>query len=285
MWIFDEFGNLVFVENTRFSRAMDRVNKKDPGDGGEGGGGSGGEGDGDGDSEKILADAKAAIAEAAALREKNSTLLNEKKTLSGFQKTIESLGGSEALAALKEFKEKIENDEILKLASEGKHDEAIKRATEKVEVRLNAEKTELENKVTETEQKYNQLNENFTKLVIDSVVAREYLGEKGFETAVDDAVFRARQVFVVEDGQPVARDKDGNLVQGEKGALTVKEWINNYLKKTAPHLFPNSNGTGRMTGSDDVDSFASSLLEAAKKGPAFLRAEKERQAKIMAGKK
>ncbi len=39
------------------------------------------------------------------------------------------------------------------------------------------------------------------------------------------------------------RDKDGNIVTGKDGAMTVSEWVAS-LKEQAPHLFPESVGAG-----------------------------------------
>lgn len=85
-------------------------------------------------------------------------------------------------------------------------------------------------------------------LLIDNTV-REQAAKVGVAaTAVDDVLLRAKTVFKVEEGRPVAKDSSGNLIYGKDGnsSLSVPEWISG-LKEQAPHLFIPSTGSGSNT--------------------------------------
>lgn len=272
MWIIDKFGARVWVANTRMARLMSKVFMKTEGDQ-EGGGGGGDE-----LTEQQKID-KAVETATIALKANNATLISEKRALSAAAAIIESLGGQDGINALKDFKSKVENDEILKLAAEGKHGEAIERATERLKVDFNAERTTFQEKINTQDSELASAKEQLRTLIVDNSVVREFVGIKGLDTALPDVISRARGVFSVENGEPVARDSDGNLVQGAKGVLTVKEWAES-LRKTAPHFFPGSQGSNLENGSNDAESLGALLVEASKKGASALRAEKERQKQL-----
>lgn len=66
-------------------------------------------------------------------------------------------------------------------------------------------------------------------------------------SAVDDALFRARTMFSLdENGMAVQRDADGNVVKGADGVTPYNpgEWLDS-MREKAPHWFPAvSTGTG-----------------------------------------
>jgi hypothetical protein len=154
----------------------------------------------------------------------------------------------EGLTALQKT---IENDEILSLAAAGKHTEAIDKATEKLRVTHSAEIDAATEEKTTLTQENVSLKSRLSNLQIGGKVTSAFITEKGHDTAMQDVVTRANSIFQLEDGSddPIARDVDGKIIQGEKGPLTVQEWVIS-LKKTAPHLFPNST-SGDMTDNKD----------------------------------
>lgn len=82
-------------------------------------------------------------------------------------------------------------------------------------------------------------------LLIDNTVREQATKVGVAPTAVDDVLLRAKTVFKVEEGRPVAKDGQGNLIYGKDGnsSLSVSEWIGG-LKEQAPHLFIPSTGSG-----------------------------------------
>ena len=270
MWIYDEFGNRKWIPNTRFSRAMNRVFKKDE-NGGEGGGGGG---EGSKTPEQIFADKveAAAAAKVLELKNHNQTLIEENKTAKKLKAQLDAIGGEEGLKNLSTFKSQIEQDEILNLASQGKHKEAFDKHSERLQLQFNEERTTLSSQLDESKTELASAQEQLNILILDGSATREFISEKGEESAIPDITWRIRQVFKVEKGQPVARDAEGVLLQGANGnALTVKEYVQS-LRKTAPHLFPRSTGADMKTGSDGRGmSNDQRLAEAAAKGASELR--------------
>lgn len=100
-------------------------------------------------------------------------------------------------------------------------------------------------------------NRQLSALLIDNVVKGAAVTNGVVPSAMDDVALRAKAVFVVENGQPVAKDEKGNVIYGKDGTtpLTPAEWVTN-LRKSAPHLFQGFSGSGagggRGTGSTDM---------------------------------
>jgi len=269
MWIIDKFGNKVWqpIKNARIARMMSRVFFE--GEGGEGGGGGG-----EKTPEQIFQEKlDAAVAEkVAGLKSNNQQLLEENREAKRIKAALDKLGGEEGVSKLSEFQKKIANDEILTLHSQGKHEEATHKITERLTLEHNAEKQTLSKTLEEKDLVISSQAEQLNKLIIDGETSREFVAEKGRDTALPDVMRRVREVFKVENGQAVARNEKGELVAGESGApLNVKEYIQG-LRKTAPHLFPESEGLDLKTGADGKGlTYEQRLSEAAKKGGAELR--------------
>lgn len=105
--------------------------------------------------------------------------------------------------------------------------------------------------------KANEINvRQLETLTIDNAV-REHAVKLGVQaTAVDDVLLRAKTVFRLQEGKPVAVDKDGQVIFGKDGQtpMAVGEYVTG-LKETAPHLFQPSTGTsahnnGRPNGNN-----------------------------------
>lgn len=131
------------------------------------------------------------------------------------------------------------------LISAGKVDELVNERIKAVQQEFAKTKQQLE---TEKQEAAEQLN----RLLIDSEVARLAASKGVAATAVDDVIWRARQLF--------RRDQDGT-VRGYSGAtplfsakdatqsLSIEEWLGD-LAGRAPHLFAPSTGAGAQpTGS------------------------------------
>lgn len=261
-------------------------------DDGDGGGG-GGEGDDKSFSQSDVDKAvKAALEkETAGLKEKNSQLL---ETISKNKDVLKKIDGIDVDNLLK-LKDTVENDEILKMVSEGKHQEAIDKALEKTTVKFNADLKKRDDEIGTLAERNKSLTNQLHTLLIDDKIKDAFSAASGIEEAKTDVVLRAKMVFAVDDdGQVVARDSEGKLIQGKDGNLTPSEWIES-LKETAPHFFPESSGglarRGGKGGSDDSGNSSDNesgisdkeYEEAAKQGPAALRKLKERRQKAKFG--
>lgn len=114
-----------------------------------------------------------------------------------------------------------------------------------VNQRIAAMKTDHDRKVAEMTTQLGTANRQLETLLIDNSV-REVASKIGVvPSAVDDVLLRAKTVFKVENGAPVAKDSAGNTVYGKDGtsSLNIGEWLGG-LKEQAPHLFATSSGSG-----------------------------------------
>ena len=137
--------------------------------------------------------------------------------------------------SLLETEQKIREKQLIEA---GKVDEVV---TE----RIRTLRTELENKVTEKDQALTVANKQLEVLLIDNAVKSAAIVSGVVPTAVDDVILRAKTIFPIKDGLPTALDAKGEIIydiDGEK-PLSIDNWLKS-LKKSAPHLFANSQGGG-----------------------------------------
>lgn len=175
----------------------------------------------------------------AKIESKKAELLNENKTLKESMKSWEGLDA----AQVRNLIDKVNGDEELKLITEGKYEDVIKKRTEKVEAGYKAQLNTANSELEKVRGQYESANSTIKKLLVDTSVTTEFVKLKGIESAVPDVVSRAQQVWNIENGEPVPRGKDGEILQGKNGVMTMPEWIES-LRQNAPHLFPDSSGAG-----------------------------------------
>lgn len=180
------------------------------------------------------------------LEDKNSEIIGEKRDVTErLKKVDEALGGRELDDVVKTL-DILEQSDEAKMIAEGKLEEVVEKRIEKVradfEGRMGSRGKELE----EWKSKAESLTKQIETLVIDQAATNAFISAGGIPEAVSDAVFRARQMFVLEDGEPIPRDKNGETVQGSNGTLSIKEFMESgdYLKGTAKHLYGFATGTG-----------------------------------------
>jgi hypothetical protein len=201
----------------------------------------------DASNPEVKAIVDAAIAEATkGLKDNRDAILNEKKTLEArLQETASMFDGVDP-KMLKTLAERMKNDEETKLMAEGKIDEVFNRRTE-------ALKKDYESRVKAQEERANALEgaktsaESKMKSLIIETMVRQAAAEVGLvPAALEDAIFRSKNVFALDDGlNPVAKASDGTIILGKdaKTPLSTKEWLET-MKEKAPHWFPGSTGTG-----------------------------------------
>jgi hypothetical protein len=215
----------------------DLLNSKLQNEAGAEGGDSGGGAD-------IQAQIAAAVeAATAGLKTKNQELLQGLSEAKKGLKNWEGLNPQE----VRDMMERLSKDEELKLLAEGKHDEAWNKRLEKVSATHKSQLEALQTEAGTYKTSLEKAQEQIRDLVIDQQVLTGFMAEKGLESAAPDVVLRAKAAFKIEDGTPIARDKNGEIIRGKDGAITIPEWIAS-LKQTAPHLFPGSVGAGAEGG-------------------------------------
>lgn len=204
------------------------------------GGDKGGAGNDD-----LKAKIDAAVEEATqGLKNKNKELLGNLSETKKLLKNWEGLDPDEVKGML----DRLNKDEELKLMAEGKHEEAFAKRLEKTKATYQSQLDTLSSEADKYKTDLEKAQEQIRDLVIDQQVLGAFMKEKGLESAGPDVVNRAKAAFKIEDGVPIARDKDGEIVRGKDGAITISEWVAS-LKLSAPHLFPGSAGAGAFGGS------------------------------------
>lgn len=162
----------------------------------------------------------------AGLKSKNSEILGSLKA------TKEQLARFEGIDpdAMKSLLAKFSEDEDAALIKSGKIDEVINKRTERMKAGYEAE--------TQAERAARELAETrvkaFSKRVLENSIRAE-AGTAGlYHFAVEDALYRAGAMFVIDDnGNAVAAEG----VLGKDGKpLTLKEWFGD-MKNKAPHWF------------------------------------------------
>ncbi len=173
----------------------------------------------------------------------------EKAKLDEFRATNVTL-----LKELQEQKQRFEGidpDEVRKLASEKQtlEDEKRLKAGEFDKVldgRLKAAKTEWDKQFASVTAERDALSGRLTVIQIDQGVITE-ASKRGLRaTAIPDITARARNVFHLADGVPVAHEADGKTVRtGKDGVtpMTLEEWVDAQVSE-APHLFESNAGGG-----------------------------------------
>jgi hypothetical protein len=215
---------------------------------GEGGGGGGGGGGGDDDAlkkdPKVLALIKAAVdAEVNGLKTKNSELIGDTKKLKDQLAKFDGIDPDAVRAILQRFA----NDEEAGLIKAGKIDEVLDKRTAKMRADFE-KKLEDATKGTEAATKRAQA---FQGRVLDDSVRAAAVKAGLHQHAIDDALFRARSMFTIdENGQAVQLGEDGKPVPGKDGKspFTPLEWLEG-MKDKAPHWYPASASGGGAGGS------------------------------------
>lgn len=118
-----------------------------------------------------------------------------------------------------------------------------------VNSRVTAMKTTLEGERDTHKSRADKAEATLSILLIDSAVRSEALKLGVATTALDDVVLRARTVYRMKDGAAVPHDDKGEIIYGKDGKtpMPMNDWVEG-LKKSAPHLFANSQGGGAGGG-------------------------------------
>lgn len=143
---------------------------------------------------------------------------------------------------------KFDGDEEAQLLAAGKVDEVIAKRTAKRDAEWQRKLDEAMNASNAEKAKA----EKFLGRVLDDQI-RAAVNGKVHEKAVEDALFRGRMMFSLnDDGVAVQKDKDGSVVIGKDGKTPFmpSEWIES-MRESAPHWFP---ATGTGTGARQAAS-------------------------------
>lgn len=219
----------------------------------------------------------------ASIKSNRDEILQEKRELKDqLQKAVdrfESLGGDEGVNSLIELKKRLEQDELGKLVSEGKHDEWFDKRTAKMRADHENQISGVNTKLEEAIQRAELAEQRYTGLKVENEVRAACSGSEGFvETAIVDALARASSVFEFDaEAGVVQRDENGGIILGKDGStpLTVSEWLEEQ-KKTSRHWWGASQGAG-VNGATGGRSADASMEALGKMSMAEYRAQRKKK--------
>lgn len=175
--------------------------------------------------------------EVAGLKTKNTELLG---TMAQQREKLAQFEGLDP-AALKAMKDRLDQDEDVKLLAEGKKNEVIEKYTQ----RMRAEHQVQLEAAAEQVKAEAQRADIYKSAVLDNQIRAVTAGMH--PGAVEDALLHARTIFSLDaKGKAVKLDSEGRPELGKDGstAFSPAEWIETQ-KELKPHWFPaGSSGSG-----------------------------------------
>lgn len=109
-----------------------------------------------------------------------------------------------------------------------------------IESRVGEMKTNFETQITNLTQEKTKLTTNLERVVLSDTVKTAATEYGVLPSALPDVLARAREMFVVEDGVAVPKDKKADK---DGKPYTIGTWIKS-LTESANHLFAQSRGSG-----------------------------------------
>ena len=209
-------------------------------EGGEGGSGSGVDPLKDPAIQKLLQEK--VEQEVAGLKKKNSDLIGVEKKLKEQMAQFEGLD----VERLKNLQKQMDQNEELRLLSEGKTEEVFTRRVELLKKDYDAQIAARDGKLQEVTNVLKQKEENLRKLVVDGTVRESYITLDFEPTALEDVIRSAREVFIMDDeGKVVPRDTTGNIIFSKDGTTPIdaKGWLELQAERK-PYLRRASKGAG-----------------------------------------
>lgn len=178
------------------------------------------------------------------------------KAVADALKPFEGIDPTKTKALLSQF----ENDQEAKLIAEGKISEVITARMSK----RDAELTKQVDAAKAAADAASAVANKYKGRVLDDAV-RAAAAKAGLHAfAVDDALLRAKAIFVLDDnGNAVQVGADGQPVLGKDGktAFSPSEWLET-MKETAPHWFPAGSSGGGAGGDKGGNSGGSTMKRA-----------------------
>lgn len=149
---------------------------------------------------------------------------------------------------LEEFKDvdPVKYRDLVKMDASGKFKGLSPEEVDKViNERVTTMRTEFETNISNLTKDNEAKSAQLSLLLVDNVVRDAATKNNVTGPAIDDILLRAKTVFKLVDGVPTPHDDKGAVIYGKDGTtpMSVQDWVTN-LKKSAPHLFPGSQGGG-----------------------------------------
>lgn len=181
--------------------------------------------------------------EVSGLKSKNTELIGSNKAIKAELDKLKGQFDGLDIEAVKGLLVKAGQDEETKLIAEGKLDEVISRRTE----RLRSDLDKQVKAANERAEKAEAFAAKYSDKVLADSIRAAAIKAGALPEAAEDIILRARGTFKLsEDGEPIATDRDGEVIYGKDGKtpLSPLEWAES-LRETASHLWPRAQGAGQ----------------------------------------
>lgn len=195
--------------------------------------------------------------EVSGLKTKNSELIDKQKSLKENLSKYDDVD----LEKIQKLQKEIENNEEMKLLSEGKTEEVVERRVKAMRKDYDANITVRDQKIEEFKLALKQKDEKLTALVVDGQIREAYVRLDFEPTAMDDTIASARRTFTMdhESGKATPRDVNGDIIFSKDGKTPIgpTEWLENlseqkkYLRRASSGAGANGSGSGKR---GDVDT-------------------------------
>ncbi|MDL4860795.1 hypothetical protein NPJ88_000460 [Halomonas elongata] len=197
----------------------------------------------------------------AGLEANKQQLLDEKKRSDSRVKELEQAQASmkERLdqfgdldpEKVKEMFSRFDQDQDAKDLANGDVQSVVERKMERERASFKTEIQSRDERIQELEQALGEKEENLTRELLDNrgIRAASELGIEG-DGNLEIVSMVLRRDATLEDGEPVFRDADGNLITGKNGPMTIQEYLDGPFRDKYASLFPQPKGT-QAPGSRD----------------------------------
>lgn len=148
-------------------------------------------------------------------------------------------------AEIRKLVDKLGGDEEAQLIKAGKIDEVVAKRMDKANQAHAKALKDMQAKIDASDAKAGK----YAGRVLDDAVRAASTKAGLHANAVDDALFRARTMFTLDEEGNAVQLKDGAVVMGKdsKTPYSPAEWLEG-MRETAPHWFPAGNTGGGASG-------------------------------------
>lgn len=192
----------------------------------------------------------------AGLTNKRDELLESNRRIKDQLKTFEGVD----VAKYREFQDRLDKDEDLKLITEGKTTELVQKYTERMRKEHEAKLAEVQSAVEAERQR----GKKYEQAVLDNHIRQACVGMH--PSAIEDALLHGRTIFSLDaEGRAVKLDGEGRLEIGKDGSSPFgpAEWIESQ-KELKPHWFPATSSGSGSSGSNAAGAGAGKSMPRSK---------------------
>ena len=191
--------------------------------------------------------------EVAGLKNKNKELFDNMAASAEKLKQFDGLD----VEKMKTLQKQLEENEEMRLLSEGKTEEVVNRRVEAMKRDFDANLAARDNKLSEYEQILKKKEDRLAELVIDGQLREAYVALDFEPSALDFVLMQGRNVFIMdENGKAVPRDEHGSLIFGKDGKTPISayEYLEGLAEKKTFLRKPSKGGGAQQNRGSGADT-------------------------------